>query len=1303
MGSVILEKIQVLLVDDETSLLKQAEIFLKKEDERLEITTSISADKALEVLSQKDIDIIVSDYQMPDMNGLEFLEEIRVNREKDIPFIIFTGRGREEVAIKALNLGADRYLQKGGDPRSQYGVLAKAVVQEVDHHRTEKRLELTKYSVDKASQGIFWITPKGKFIYTNDATTKRLGYSKEELLDMHVWDIDPKYPKKDREDYWEELKEEGLKKIETVHETKDGELIPVEIYSSYIEHDDEELEFAFAREISKRRRAEEHAEEMRSLREAVREINQIIVRESNLDVLYEQSCKMLFNTRDYIDVLIAVRKRDGTISPVAHHGEHDRLDWDLSPQEEDNLPRCVKQVFRSGETVKVESVDEYCEGCRYCDYSQDHSSIFVPMTKDEKVNGILSVCLPWNVEMYDEEVKLLEEVSADLGYARDKIQTEENYRTMVDDIIEHSDVGIFILDADFKVVWINKAIEEFFGIHREEVIGKDKTRLIRNQIKNIFEEPDLFEEKVISTYENNTYIEDFDCHVLPYEEREERWLNHWSKPIEKGLYKGGRMEHYTDITGLKRMQRELNDTKQNLESIIEAAPIAIFDLDEKGRVKDIWNRAAERMFGWSREEVIGKELPIVPEGKENEFKGLVDSVLKGDAFKRVELKRRKKDGSPIYVSVSTAPLYDEDDEIEGVMAAVVDITEEKKIKEELEENEKKFRTLFQTANDGIMLLDEDTIVECNEKLLDMFEVQREDIIGKTPYDFSPKEQPDGRDSKDSALMWIEEAYKGEEKVFEWVHEKKDGGLFYTEVSLNSIELKGKTYVQAILRDISERKEAERKLERRKLKYETLFQDNPEAVVEVDSDFNIVEVNKRFSELFGYSEEEVKGKYLNDIIVPEDRVEEAKKLDETSVSEGYVDHETVRLAKDGRNIPVSITGRPVKYEGENHHLAVYKDISDRKIIENRLRKREGQLKDLHAVAYKIDEANTEEEVCRIAVNAAENILDLSECSIDLVDDDGYLVVKAISSDVDPEGIEESSVEEGGIAGKSYLEGKSYIIDDVLEEEDAEPVKDDYRSAISVPIKGKGVFQAVSSEPDHFDKKDVEMSELLMSHVSQALERLESIEREDFLRSLLRHDLKNKIQVINGYLDLVKGCEIDEEVDEYVRRSNTASREIIDMIDKVKMLRDIEKKEIQEIDIVPLVREVVDAEEKMAEDMEFEIRSDCEKCEVKGGPLLRELFTNVIGNSIKHSGGEKVKVSIKEGDEDIICSVEDDGRGIPDDIKDEIFQKGYKKGEDAGSGLGLFLVKEIAKGYDGSIEVGDSDLGGAKFMIRLEKVT
>ncbi|MFW6145088.1 MAG: response regulator, partial [Candidatus Natronoplasma sp.] len=132
------DNIRVLLVDDEPGFLDQGEIFLEKENERLDVTAVISPEKALRLIEEGAFDIIVSDYQMPDMDGLEFLQVVREERESDIPFIIFTGKGREEVAMEALNLGADRYLQKGGDPRAQFGVLAQAIEQEAMHYRTEK-------------------------------------------------------------------------------------------------------------------------------------------------------------------------------------------------------------------------------------------------------------------------------------------------------------------------------------------------------------------------------------------------------------------------------------------------------------------------------------------------------------------------------------------------------------------------------------------------------------------------------------------------------------------------------------------------------------------------------------------------------------------------------------------------------------------------------------------------------------------------------------------------------------------------------------------------------------------------------------------------------------------------------------------------------------------------------------------------------------------------------------------------------------------------------------------------------------
>jgi PAS domain S-box-containing protein len=144
-------------------------------------------------------------------------------------------------------------------------------------------------------------------------------------------------------------------------------------------------------------------------------------------------------------------------------------------------------------------------------------------------------------------------------------ESGEEYRSF-NSILDTTKVGIFILDSDFRVVFLNQVLERYFGIKRAEVIGKDKRQLIRKRIKNIFEDPDIFAEKVLATYENNTYVENFECHLLPNDGCKERWLEHWSQPISSGPYAGGRIEHYTDITERKWAEEALRDSMVELEN-----------------------------------------------------------------------------------------------------------------------------------------------------------------------------------------------------------------------------------------------------------------------------------------------------------------------------------------------------------------------------------------------------------------------------------------------------------------------------------------------------------------------------------------------------------------------------------------------------------------------------------------------------------------------------------------------------------------------------------------------------------------
>ena len=149
-------------------------------------------------------------------------------------------------------------------------------------------------------------------------------------------------------------------------------------------------------------------------------------------------------------------------------------------------------------------------------------------------------------------------------------ENELRYRSLTDDVLDTSAVGIFILDSGFHVVWVNQALERYFGLRRKKIIGKDKRQLIRERIKDIFEDPAYFTKKVFATYDDNTYVEHFECHIVPDSEREERWIEHWSQPILSGLYAGGRVEHYSDITERKKAERKLQERMNELETFYRA-------------------------------------------------------------------------------------------------------------------------------------------------------------------------------------------------------------------------------------------------------------------------------------------------------------------------------------------------------------------------------------------------------------------------------------------------------------------------------------------------------------------------------------------------------------------------------------------------------------------------------------------------------------------------------------------------------------------------------------------------------------
>ncbi len=183
---------QILLVDDEPDLLLIAQEYLTRLNPDFEFHTAESAQKAIETLKKHRFDVIVSDYKMPEMNGLEFLEWLR-EKDRITPFIMFTGRGREEVAISALNLGANYYLKKGAEPETVYGELAHIIQTLIEYRKTAEALRKSEYEkaliLSNTLDNITFQDMNLHLVWSNEAAARSANMKVDELIGRYCYEI----------------------------------------------------------------------------------------------------------------------------------------------------------------------------------------------------------------------------------------------------------------------------------------------------------------------------------------------------------------------------------------------------------------------------------------------------------------------------------------------------------------------------------------------------------------------------------------------------------------------------------------------------------------------------------------------------------------------------------------------------------------------------------------------------------------------------------------------------------------------------------------------------------------------------------------------------------------------------------------------------------------------------------------------------------------------------------------------------------------------------------------------------------
>ena len=268
---------------------------------------------------------------------------------------------------------------------------------------------------------------------------------------------------------------------------------------------------------------------------------------------------------------------------------------------------------------------------------------------------------------------------------------------------------------------------------------------------------------------------------------------------------------------------QLIGSGQAFEAVVQASPLAIIALDRSGSVQ-IWSRGAERMFGWSQEEVIGRPLPTVPVEESPSFESLLASQMEGLAHEGVELRLRRKDGDNIDVSLWTSPLRDGDGRIGGVMAVLADVTQRRRAERDHAEAlerakaaraaakaERRFRDLLEAAPDAIIEVDrEGRIRLVNAVSEKMFGYKRDELLGQLMEILVP-ERFRGTHHQHRNYYWQHPEVRPMGSGLDLLAQRKDGTRFPVEISLSPVTSAEGMRVTAIIRDVTERKRAEEQI------------------------------------------------------------------------------------------------------------------------------------------------------------------------------------------------------------------------------------------------------------------------------------------------------------------------------------------------------------------------------------------------------------------------------------------------------------------------------------------------------------
>ena len=419
--------------------------------------------------------------------------------------------------------------------------------------------------------------------------------------------------------------------------------------------------------------------------------------------------------------------------------------------------------------------------------------------------------------------------------------------------------GILIVNTQGKKILQNQRTVELFKIP-QYIADNDDDEIQVQYVKQMTKNPAKFIEKITHLYKHPD-----ECSRDDVELRDGTVLERYSAPlVGKGGQPYGRIWMFHDITALKQTERALRESEKQYRYLFDLANEGLIMTTLAGQLYQV-NQAFAEMHGHTVDELKHmdiNDLDVLGERLQEDRADLIRRVQAGETV-RFEVGHYHKDGHIFPITVTTSMI-----DIEGkqyYLSFNQDITERKQAEEILREKEQQFRDIFDNSAEAIFIFDIDgVIVSANPMANTMYGYEDKEMIGLSDKDIiSPDYYHVSEDFKQQ--LACSGLYRGES-----VDVRSDGTTFNIEVRGSSFTQKGKPYVLAMVRDVTERKQAEEDLKNTKVKLQRLFDLTPDLICEADSASGyFTQLNPSWTKTLGFSVEELLSKPLFDFIHPDD--------------------------------------------------------------------------------------------------------------------------------------------------------------------------------------------------------------------------------------------------------------------------------------------------------------------------------------------------------------------------------------------------------------------------------------------------